>query len=63
VNECFQATLAVYSGHPMIGYISVSDRVVTKVHPGSSLMHTDAAMPKYIVYNQVNIKPACMVNR
>ena len=54
VNRCFQQTLAVYTGHPKIGYASVSDSVVTRVHPGSSLMHTEGAMPKYIVYNQVS---------
>ena len=53
MNRCFQQTLAVYTGHPKIGYASVSDSVVTRVHPGSSLMHTEGAMPKYIVYNQV----------
>ena len=53
VNRCFQQTLAVYTGHPRIGYVSLSDGAVTRVHPGSSLMHTEGAMPKYIVYNQV----------
>ena len=52
VNECFQQTLAVFSGHPMVGYVSVSDGAVNRVHPGSSLMHVRGAMPRYVIYNQ-----------
>ena len=54
INECFQGTLAVYSGHRMVGYISVSDGAVNRVHPGSSLMHVRGALPRFIIYNQVS---------
>ncbi len=54
LNECFQQTLAVYSGHPSLGYISLADGSVTRVHAGSSLVHAGCEMPKYIVYNQVD---------
>ena len=56
INECFQETLAVFSGHPMVGYISVSDGAVNRVHPGSSLMHVRGSMPRFVIYNQVRVK-------
>ena len=49
INECFQETLAVYSGHRMVGYISVSDGAVNRVHPGSSLIHVRGALPRFVI--------------
>ncbi len=53
--KCFWKHLAMFSGHPRQGYISINihDQSLLELHPSSSICHLNVPSPTFVVYDQV----------
>ena len=52
--EAFGAQLAMFTGHPRMGYVTLDDsHDLLLQHPGSSVSAVGSEPPKFVIYDQV----------